>query len=53
MMQKELMQITRQCLTRNMMEQKLVKAKGLARELARMNLTLNTYTQCRKKIFLI
>ena len=31
---------------KNMMETKISEAnKGLARELARMNLTLNTYTQ--------
>ena len=35
---------TKKCLTRLMMEI-LMKKQGLARELARMNLTLNSYTQ--------
>ena len=30
---------------KDLMDQLLMKIKGLARELARMNLTLNTYTQ--------
>jgi len=40
------MTIMKQCLMKDMMVQQLMKnKKGLARELARMNLTLNTYTQ--------
>ena len=40
------MAIMKKCLTKNLMEQSLTKDKpGLARELARMNLTLNSYTQ--------
>ena len=46
MMLKELMIIMKQCLMKDLMDQLLMKIKKvLARELARMNLTLNTYTQ--------
>ena len=42
----ELTVIMKKCLTKDLMEQLLMKVKaGLARELARMNLTLNSYTQ--------
>ena len=46
MMQKEHMKIMKKCLIKNMMAQKLMKIKlDLQENLARMNLTLNTYTQ--------
>ena len=45
-MLQELMTIMKKCLTKDLTEQQLMKAKQvLARELARMNLTLNSYTQ--------
>ena len=44
-MLQELMIITKKCLTKDMMVPLLMKVNGLARELARMNLTLNSYTQ--------
>ena len=45
MMLKERMLIMKQCLMKDTMVQRLTKIKKLARELIRMNLTLNTYTQ--------
>ena len=45
-MLKELIITMKQCLMKDMMVlQLMTNKKGLARELARMNLTLNTYTQ--------
>ena len=36
----------KKCLMKNLMEQQLMRENlGLAKELARMNLTLNSYTQ--------
>ena len=46
MMLLELTVIMKKCLTKDLMEQLIDEGKpGLARELARMNLTLNSYTQ--------
>ena len=40
----ELIIIMKICLMKDLMAQKLMRIKNLAKELARMNLTLNTYT---------
>ena len=44
-MQQELMKIMKKCLMKDMMAATIDKEKLLARELARMNLTLNSYDQ--------